>query len=197
MDNAPCHPEDICDKFFHIKVVFLPKNTTSCLQPLDLGIIQAFKLKNYKRLLTHVVSKVDECSSATEVCKSVDILQAIRWSAVAWNEVSQSTIVKCFIKAGILNAEGETNAVEVAAGGDVDPFVELDSDISAVKGLAKETSGTDALSIKETVAGSFDPPFCYELPDNWEEGFFFVNAASFSLRKESTTMRLMMTRLKI
>ena len=85
--------------------------------------------------------------------------------------------MKCFIKAGILNAEGETNAVEVA--------VELDSDISAVEGLAKET-----------VAGSFDPPFCYELPDNWEEGFF-VNAASFSLRKESTTMRLMMTRLKI
>ena len=67
MDNATCHPEDICDKFSHIKVVFLPKNTTSPLQPLNLGIIQAFKLKYYKRLLTHVVSKVDECSSATEV----------------------------------------------------------------------------------------------------------------------------------
>ena len=119
-----------------------------------------------------MVSKVDECSSATEVCKSVDILQAIRWSAMAWNKVSQSTIVKCFIKAGILNAEGETNAEEVAAGGDEDPFVEHDSDISAVEELAKETSGTDALSIKETVAGSFDPPFCYELPDNWEEVFF-------------------------
>ena len=91
---------------------------------------------------------------------------------MAWNEVSQSTIMKCFIKTGISNAEGETNAVEVAAGGDVDPFVELDSDISAVEGVAKETSGTDALSIKETVAGSFDPPTCYELTDNWEEGFF-------------------------
>ena len=138
MDNAPCHPEGICDKFSHIKVVFLPPNTTSRLQPLDLGIIQAFKLKYYKRLLTHVVSKVDECSSATEVCKSVDILQAIRWTAMAWNEVSQSTIVKCFIKAGILKAEGETNAVEAAAGEDVDPFVELDSDISTVEGLARK-----------------------------------------------------------
>ena len=79
---------------------------------------------------------------------------------MAWNEVSQSTIVKCFIKAGILNAEGETNAVEAAAGDDVDPFVELDSDISTVEGLAKETSGTDVISIKESVAGFFDPPTC-------------------------------------
>ena len=79
MDNAPCHPEDLDDKFDKIKIVFFPKNTTSRLQPLDLGIIQAFKLKYYKRLLTHVVSKVDQCNSASDVCKSVDVLQAIRW----------------------------------------------------------------------------------------------------------------------
>ena len=42
MDNATCHPEDMGDKLSHIKVVFLPKSTTSQLQPLDAGII-----KNY------------------------------------------------------------------------------------------------------------------------------------------------------
>ena len=109
MDNAPCHPEDLDDKFQQIKIIFLPKNTTSRLQPLDLGIIQAFKLKYYKRLLTHVVSKVDQCNSASEVCKSVDLLQAIRWTAMAWNDVSESTVVKCFIKAGILDSQGNTN----------------------------------------------------------------------------------------
>ena len=59
MDNAPCHPEDLEDKFTQVQVIFLPKNTTSRLQPLDLGIIQTFKLKYYRRLLTHVVSKID------------------------------------------------------------------------------------------------------------------------------------------
>lgn len=169
MDNAPCHPEDLDGNFSQIKIVFLPKNTTSRLQPLDLGIIQAFKLKYYKRLLTHVVSKVDECSSASEVCKSVDILQAIRWTAMAWNDVPKSTVVKCFVKAGILNSERETNAAEVADN-DVDPFAKLE--INIVIDLAKETSRTDLVSIKETLAGCFDPPICHELPENWEHSFF-------------------------
>ena len=121
------------------KSCFLPKNTTATtcrLQPLDLGILQAFKLEYYKLLLTQMVCKVDKCSSASEVCNSVDILQAKRWSAMTWNDVLQSTVVKCFIKAGILNSERKKNAVE-AAGGDVDPFTELDIDISMVESWRK------------------------------------------------------------
>ena len=172
LDNAPCHPEDLDEKFTQIKIVFLPKNTTSRLQPLDLGIIQALKLKYYKRLLTHVVSKIEECSSASEVCKSVDLLQAMRWTAMAWNDVPESTVVKCFIKAGILNAEGETNAAQAPDSNDVDPFADLDDELNFVDDLVKDASGVDAASIRDTVAGHFDPPVCQELPDNWEENFF-------------------------
>ena len=118
-----------------------------------------------------MVNKVDDCSTASEVCKSVDVLQAIRWTAMTWNDVPKSTVVKCFIKAGVLNCKGETNAAE-AAESDFDPFAKLDSDINIVKDLAKETSGTNVVSIKETVNGCFDPPICQELPDNWEDSFF-------------------------
>ena len=53
MDNATCHPEDMGDKLSHIKVVFLSKNTTSRLQPLDAGIIKNFKC-HYQNFLLNM-----------------------------------------------------------------------------------------------------------------------------------------------
>ena len=43
LDNVSSHSPDLVGKFSHIKVVFLPKNTTSRLQPLDVCIIKNFK----------------------------------------------------------------------------------------------------------------------------------------------------------
>ena len=51
-----------------IKVCFLPANTTSKLQPLDLGIIKNFKAHYRQLLLSYVISKIDSCSTVqTEV----------------------------------------------------------------------------------------------------------------------------------
>ena len=39
--------------------------------------------------------------------------------------------------------------------------------------MARETSGTDAVFIRETAWGFFDPPIWHELPDNCREDIFF------------------------
>ena len=49
LDNTPVHPENLLGKNSNIKIVFLPKNTTSRLHPLDAGIIKNFKVKYRKK----------------------------------------------------------------------------------------------------------------------------------------------------
>ena len=46
LDNATSHQESIENNLVNIKLVFLPKNTTSMLQPLDAGIIRTFNTVN-------------------------------------------------------------------------------------------------------------------------------------------------------
>ena len=60
LDNATVHPISLVDKFSNIKVLFLPKNTVSRLQPLDTGIIQSFKSKYRKKLMRYVIARVIE-----------------------------------------------------------------------------------------------------------------------------------------
>ena len=107
-----------------------------------------------KLILTHVVSKIDDCNSATEMSKSVDLLQAIRWISQAWENVSESTIKKCFIKAGSL-LEDESLVSFPVEHQESDPFQELeDSELVQVNSLlryASCASGTDVPSAGEAL----------------------------------------------
>ena len=83
LDNVASHSSDLIEKFSNIKIVFLPANTTSRLQPLDAGIIKNFNTHYRKLLIKHVLTQIDsyptESLTATSIAKSVDILMAIRW----------------------------------------------------------------------------------------------------------------------
>ena len=94
LNNAPCHPPDMKGKYDHIKIVFFPANCTSRLQPLDLGIIQAFKLKYMKLMLTHVVSKIDDCNSATEVCYKLHVLLQLHTFEVSVTVAVKRTLLQ-------------------------------------------------------------------------------------------------------
>ena len=95
IDNCPAHP--IIDNLSHIKLVFLPPNTTSVSQPMDQGIIRYLKANYRKRLVKAILRSLDSNKPLTKV----SLLTALHLLASAWNEVSQATIVNCFKKAKI------------------------------------------------------------------------------------------------
>ena len=98
LDNATVHPTSLVDKFSNIKVVFLTKNTTFRLQPLDAGIIQSFKLKYRKKLMRYVIARVRKYLLASETAKQIDFLEAIEWVTNAQKEITAETINNCFAR---------------------------------------------------------------------------------------------------
>ena len=60
LDNAPCHPDTLQSRLKNIKLIFLPKCTTSRLQPRDTDMIRVFKRKYRKLLMKYVVARIDE-----------------------------------------------------------------------------------------------------------------------------------------
>ena len=180
MDNAGCHPENLAQKYTNIKIVFLPPNTTSVLQPLDLGIIQNFKTYYRKYLFRYVVAKIEECTSASEVTKSLTILNAIRWVAEAWKAVLPETVQKCFRKAGILTRNFEV--VQPVVADDSDPFADLDSDMNDVCQASADSElssliyqlqySEDCCQPSELLLAENELPVCSEFADeNWDEQF--------------------------
>ena len=157
MDNAGCHPEYLEKKFSNIKICFLPANTTSKLQPLDLGIIKNFKVHYRRFLLRYVLSKIDQCKTASEVTSSLNILMAIRWVAQAWKDVKEETTRKCFRSAGILDSSMDVVSCDM---GEDDPFVDVDSDTDLQGLIADIIPETERCNAQEYVNGDDDLSTC-------------------------------------
>ena len=97
VDTCSSHPDV---EGSNLKLVFLPPNTTSKLQPMDTGIIQSVKINYRKRLLRHLISRMDACNTASELVTLVNILDAILWIKDVCSSLPSSTIQKCFTKCG-------------------------------------------------------------------------------------------------
>ena len=166
VDNCSAHPEL---KLSNIKVVFLPPNTTSRLQPLDAGIIQAVKLIYRKSLVRHLLflmGRQESSSDSSELAKTVSILEAIRWISKAWDQLPKSTIQKCFGKCGfsIPSASEEepeqelteaVSSVVIPGGVSLQEMADMDADL-ATHDCAEEPN-TRADSSSEGEDNTQDP----------------------------------------
>ncbi|KAF7235282.1 Tigger transposable element-derived protein 1 [Varanus komodoensis] len=93
LDNAPGHPSSLDDLHPNVKVVFLPPNTTSLLQPMDQGVIATFKAYYLRRIFSQAVRAVENSvMSLREFWKNYSIYDAIKNIADSWDEVKQSAM---------------------------------------------------------------------------------------------------------
>ncbi|KAG0441910.1 Tigger transposable element-derived protein 6 [Dictyocoela muelleri] len=92
LDNAPSHP---VLNFSNIELFYFPKNTTSVLQPLDMGIIKAFKNHYSNALITSIDYNHLFINDITSL-NSLNIKDAIILIYIAWDKISEETIINCF-----------------------------------------------------------------------------------------------------
>ncbi|KAF5343497.1 hypothetical protein D9758_015652 [Tetrapyrgos nigripes] len=90
-------PKNICLERFE-------PNLTLFIQPLDQGIIRAFKAYFRKLFCLRAV----ECDEAGERdVYAIDMLEALRMATKAWSMITEKTIVNCWRKAGIIATRTE------------------------------------------------------------------------------------------
>jgi len=103
IDNCAAHPKNVQLK--NITLEFLPANTTSLIQPLDMGIIKNLKVRYRIKLVNFILEMIEEnlfdpSATANQISGKINILQAIQFVSESWREVSCTTVMNCFAHCG-------------------------------------------------------------------------------------------------
>jgi hypothetical protein len=112
IDNCAAHVE--VTGLTNIKIINLPPNTTTSLQPCDQGIIQAFKKRYRSRLLKQTLAAYE-----AQMEPELNLRQAIDILNNAWNEVTFNTIANCWRHAGFVRSADAVNEQEAEIKGKV------------------------------------------------------------------------------
>ena len=103
IDNCPAHP-NVQTSLEAMKLIFLPHNTTSKLQPCDEGIIQNLKMQYRKYLLIKLIAAIEAKEEF-----SPNLLDALYLLRLSWDNVAQQTIANCFRRCGFAIPEGSSS----------------------------------------------------------------------------------------
>lgn len=133
VDNCSAHHTDVPLK--NIELKFLPPNTTSKLQPLDQGIIRAFKAIYKRRLIEKLLLKLRMGQDL-----KIDLLTAIQMLKGAWDDVKQETIANCFRHARfVVGAEESSEEDETSEDFEEPALEETWSEFSRFVGAVPES----------------------------------------------------------
>nr|XP_054931849.1 tigger transposable element-derived protein 4-like isoform X1 [Dermacentor andersoni] len=108
LDNCAAQPRDP-PFLWNVKLVFLPPNTTSHLQPLDASAIKNLKHSYRKCIVKRWLVHIDRGQQPA----IISVLDAMHYVASAWTAVSASTAQHCFARCGF-HVDGEMEAATEA-----------------------------------------------------------------------------------
>ena len=96
VNNCSAHPKEV--RIVNITLHFLPPNTTSLIQPMDMGVIHNLKSYYRSKLNNRIITALDadENTTALGVSRTVPVLDALFILRDAWSFVKPSTIRNCF-----------------------------------------------------------------------------------------------------
>ena len=122
VDNCSAHA-DVPLK--QIQMMFLPPNTTSLIQPCDMGIIRALKAHARNEIRCRIIEKIYESvegdtKSANEIAHEISVLDALHILTTSWAKVTAKCIQNSWGKAKF-KTKFQDRAVEDAEDVDMPP----------------------------------------------------------------------------
>ena len=110
VDNCSAHGD--VEELKCIEVVKLPPNTTSQIQPCDMGIIRTLKAYCRHELRARIIDAIengcnDSSINANTIAKRLSVLDALHILAGSWNKVTKEAICNCWKKANFFSAPGK------------------------------------------------------------------------------------------
>lgn len=160
VDNCPAHPN--VQNLSSIKLVFLPPNTTSVLQPMDQGVIRCLKSNYRKQLMLKIIRDADNNTQST-----ITLLDAIDMVASAWQSVKSTTIANSFRHAGLLPAESVCPDADFEDEDDI-PLSLLQETYKNMQQVAEYIDWDEFVNVDDNVVTSEEPSL-REIVENTKE----------------------------
>ncbi|XP_064475501.1 tigger transposable element-derived protein 6-like [Ornithodoros turicata] len=139
IDQCSAHPKQ--DELQKVKVLFLPPNATSHLQPLDAGIIRNVRHHFKELLMRRLLAKIDRKDQHLQI----NLLDALHFVAMSWDRVTATTMQNCFRKCGFFNQTAPSADADVDA-------TEDDLAIENWDHLGVEVSAHDFVTVDDDLA---------------------------------------------
>jgi hypothetical protein len=104
IDNCSAKPTNISAS--NVRIIFLPSNTTSVLQPTDAGIIKCFKGYSRVKMRRYLIRWLSENQYGDSVkSNALKFYQACQMAIASLAKLESSTISNCFRHYGFFKAK--------------------------------------------------------------------------------------------